>query len=236
MPGSSGRVDRIMHSILNRLPLFWRFTRQRDAQFDTSTQYWNERYRKGGNSGSGSYGRLSHFKAEVLNAFVAEHAIQTVIEFGCGDGNQLSLAKYPRYFGLDVASDAVTACQARFRGDPSKKFATIGSADDPSHCSAELALSLDVIYHLVEDALYESYMTRLFASATRYVAIYSSNDDEIATLAPHVRHRRFSTWVQTHCPNWHLHKHIANAFPFSAATPSETSCADFYIYFRRSCD
>ncbi|MGD9858413.1 MAG: hypothetical protein AB7U20_26025 [Planctomycetaceae bacterium] len=61
-------------------------------KFTGSSDYWVRRYRKGRNSGGGSYGRLAEFKAQVLNDLVREHRIQTVIEFGCGDGNQLALA------------------------------------------------------------------------------------------------------------------------------------------------
>lgn len=62
--------------------------------FRTSGDYWEQRYRQAGNSGAGSYGRLAEFKAEVLNEFVARHSIGSVVEFGSGDGNQLTLAKY----------------------------------------------------------------------------------------------------------------------------------------------
>ena len=53
--------------------------------------YWENRYKNNGNSGAGSYGRLAEFKADVINNFIAENKITSVIEFGCGDGNQLSL-------------------------------------------------------------------------------------------------------------------------------------------------
>lgn len=43
---------------------------------------------------------------------------------------------------------------------------------------ADLSLSLDVIYHLVEDEVFETYINTLFKSARRYVIIYSSNSDD----------------------------------------------------------
>ncbi|TAT59972.1 hypothetical protein EGM92_29840 [Enterobacter cloacae] len=30
-----------------------------------------------------------------------------MMEFGCGDGNQLSLADYPRYTGFDISDHAI---------------------------------------------------------------------------------------------------------------------------------
>lgn len=91
-----------MIGLLNRI---WR-----RLKFTNSKSYWESRYQKGGNSGFGSYGRLAKFKAEVLNDFVAKNSIQSVMEFGCGDGNQLKLAVYPKYIGLDVSPKAIKRC------------------------------------------------------------------------------------------------------------------------------
>src|SRR3954467_11496426 len=87
-----------------------------------SAAYWEKRYAGGGDSGAGSYGRFADFKAEVLNEFVEAHAIRNVIELGCGDGNQLVLARYPEYLGLDVSPAAVARCRERFASDAGKSF------------------------------------------------------------------------------------------------------------------
>ena len=60
--------------------------------FTDSGSYWEQRYVRKRTSGAGSYGRLAVHKAEVLNQFVTDNNIDTVVEFGCGDGNQLTLA------------------------------------------------------------------------------------------------------------------------------------------------
>jgi hypothetical protein len=60
-----------------------------------------------------------------------------------------------------------------------------------------------VIYHLTEDAVFEAYLTHLFAAATKYVNIYATNAKRHGT-APHVRHRHFTPWMQTHCTEWSL--------------------------------
>ncbi|MGZ4333195.1 MAG: hypothetical protein ACXVRJ_02835, partial [Gaiellaceae bacterium] len=85
--------------------------------FRDSASYWERRYRSGGDSGQGSYGPHADHKAAFLNGFVADRGIGSVIEFGCGDGNQLSLARYPTYLGLDVSQTAVRSCIRRFAGD-----------------------------------------------------------------------------------------------------------------------
>jgi hypothetical protein len=208
----------------------------RDQPFPGSGKYWEERYRSGGNSGTGSYNRLALFKAEVINNFILKHGVQTAIEFGCGDGNQLSLLQIPCYTGLDVSSTVLQSCAERFRVDRSKSFFLYDSRsfiDNRRVFSAELALSLDVIYHLIEDDAYENYMHHLFGSAERFVVVYSSNKSETAP-APHVRHRRFTDWVATAAPDWKLSEATSNRYPFDPQHPDDTSFADFYFFTKSS--
>lgn len=200
-------------------------------KFSGSAAYWEDRYNRGGNSGSGSYGRLAEFKAEVLNRFVAGHAIQSVIEFGCGDGHQLSLAHYPRYIGLDVSAAAVAHCGRLFAGDPDKSFFLYNAKafiDRAGVLRADLALSLDVIFHLVEEEVFEDYMRHLFAAANRYVIVYSSDYDGPQQI--HERHHQFSAWVAQNRPEWQLLEQIKNPYPYDPADPGETSQADFFIF------
>jgi hypothetical protein len=196
-------------------------------QFRGSKDYWNRRYVTGGNSGQGSYGILAEFKAEILNRFVIERDIQTVIEYGCGDGNQLKLADYPSYVGFDVSPEAIKLCQDLFDDDKSKGFNLMGEYRDEL---AELTLSIDVIYHLVEDEIFERYMARLFSSSTQYVIIYSSNyEGNSAFESPHIRHRIFTDWVKENLPGWKLVGIIPNKYPLNTHS-KEGSPSNFYIY------
>jgi SAM-dependent methyltransferase len=191
-----------------------------------SAAYWERRYRAGGNSGSGSYELLAEFKAEVLNEFVASNHIQSVIEFGCGDGNQLQLAEYPTYVGYDISPTAIERCRRLFADDPTKQFHLL---DGYAGETAELSMSLDVIYHLVEDSVFENYMKQLFDASTKFVAIYSSNvDSGVVQGAVHVRHRCFHKWIEGR-PEWRLIRHLPNRYPFDATT-GEGSFADFFFY------
>lgn len=195
-------------------------------EFD-SADYWSRRYVEGGNSGAGSYGRLAQFKAAVINDFVAEHRVRSVIEFGSGDGAQLALATYPSYLGFDVAERSLEMCRERFAGDATKSFLHTDSFDSQS---AELTLSLDVIYHLIEDDVFDSYMARLFDASSRFVIVYASNVDERSS-AEHVRHRRFTDWVARERPDFVLTAHIPNPYPL-VDDPVNESFADFYVFER----
>jgi SAM-dependent methyltransferase len=200
------------------------------SPFRSSLEYWEERYKAGGNSGAGSYGRLSLFKASVLNAFVAEHQVRTVVEFGSGDGAQLSLAAYPHYLGVDVSHRALAICREKFRGDRTKRFVHVTDyARQPE--TAELALSLDVIYHLVEDAIYEEYMLRLVNAAERFICLYSSDFDGPGP-ATHVRHRHVTRWMSENAHRWRMLHHIPNIYRPDPARPNDTSWSDFFIFER----
>ena len=92
-----------------------------------------------------------------------------MIEFGCGDGNQLSLADYRPVSRARRQRGGGGACRKRFEGDATKEFRLVDEYDGER---AELALSLDVIFHLVEDAVFEEYMRLLFEAAERYVIVF----------------------------------------------------------------
>ena len=210
---------------VSHLPIF---TRVRSLGFPGSAAFWESTYQQGETSGPGSYGRLAEFKAEVLNDFVRTRGIRRVIEFGCGDGAQLRLGTYPEYVGVDVAPTSVERCSSSFVHDPTKRF-YLADALPNDIGPFDLALSLDVIYHLVENSVFYTYMRRLFSHSRRYVVIYSSNYDA-RTHATHVRHRKFTAWVEKNAPHWQLERVLPNRYPVDPKQPDETSHSDFYFF------
>src|SRR5690554_3666422 len=201
----------------------------RKIRFKNSKDYWNKRYLEGGNSGSGSYGRLAEFKAEVLNDFVNSNNIETVIEFGCGDGNQLKYMNYPTYVGFDVSVIAIEGCQTIFQNDNTRRFKLMC---EYSCDQADLTISLEVIFHLIEDDVYHEYMCKLFSSSRGYVIIYSSNTDENKEgQAIHVKHRKFTKWIEENKVPFQFVKKIKNQHPFNGS--NDSSFSDFYFYERK---
>ena len=226
--------DRI-RKLLSKTPVLWRFKDNFSPKFPGSPSYWNSRYQAGCNSGVGSYGHLAQFKADVLNGFVADCGAKTVLEFGCGDGAQAALARYPAYIGLDVSPTAIKLCLARFLEDRSKSFFLYAGdcfIDHQKLFSADLVLSLDVIYHLIEDEIFERYMRNMFEAARRFVIIYSSNHDEVISNT-HVRHRKFSDYAAKHFSDFSLIDRINQRYPM-ATHGDQGSFADFYIYEKKS--
>ncbi|WP_321476845.1 class I SAM-dependent methyltransferase [uncultured Paludibaculum sp.] len=219
--------------ILKKSPLLIaavRSIRQRAvARGFESGKYWESRYRNGETSGGGSYGELAAFKASVINEFIVQNKIRRIFELGCGDGNQLALLAVPDYVGFDVSRTAIERCKRRFLGDSTKNFILLEQGEaDRGVGRCDLMLSLDVLYHLTEDDVYDKYMRTVFALSKRYVMIYSDDrdDSEIAEKVVHVRHRRFTAWIAAYCPEWVLKQKINNQFP-------EQSWCDFWIFEKR---
>jgi hypothetical protein len=198
--------------------------------FDSS-EYWENRYQKGGNSGDGSYGRLANFKADYINSFLRKKIIDSAIEFGCGDGNQLSLINYPQYLGLDVSQTVIKNCGMKFRNDLTKSFLLYDphAFFNSGFLKADLTVSLDVIYHIVERSLFEKYLLHLFGSSSKYVLIYSTNYEKAETT--HVVHRNFTSFVNVELKKFALIDQAQNPYQGNGEQQSDAS---FFVFERKS--
>lgn len=221
---NKNRIIKLPSSVNEALEFLYRENRN----WEGSEKYWEDRYKSGGNSGAGSYNRLAKFKAEIINQFVSENKINSVIEWGCGDGNQLLLSNYNEYIGYDVSKEAIDICYRKYEGDKTKKFIWCGEKNFVNEFKADLTLSLDVIYHLVEDEVYRIYMDRLFYSSLKYVCIYSCDFDN--NFANHVRCRNFTDYIRTNYKKWNLIKYIPNKYPYDEKKPDDTSWSEFFFY------
>lgn len=186
-----------------------------------STEYWQNRYEQNGHSGLGSRGLLAQFKADTINAFIKENKIKSLIEYGVGDGHNLSLIKCKKITGLDVSDNALNRCKELM---PKNKFYNIS---EPIVLSADLCVSLDVIYHLVEDDIYNEYMFKLSQMSLKYIIIYSSNFDS-NEYATHVKPRKFTDHPALN--DFELIKTIPNKYPSNDHKTG--SFSDFYLYKR----
>jgi len=195
-----------------------------------SDLYWENRYKNNGNSGCGSYNHLATFKADVINMFLKTNQIQSMIDHGVGDGNQLKLLNTEalQYTGLDVSPTIIQRCKSAFKDDANKQFFHTSAV--PQSLTGELVISCDVLYHLINDDVYYNYVKQLFAYSTKYVIIYANNTD--LNHAPHVKFRKFTDYIEKTYPAWKLVKYIANPHKqkIIGQQNDTTSPSDFYIY------
>lgn len=167
-----------------------------------SAKYWNQRYVNGGNSGAGSYNEFAHFKACVINNFIEKTQINSIIDYGVGDCNQLKLINTEKmtYTGIDVSEFIVSKCKEEYKYDDKKNF--IHTDDMNNDLRAELVMSCDVIYHLIEYQIYKKYMDKLFSMSTKYVIIYAPNINY--KEADHVLKREFIEYIFDNFTNFNL--------------------------------
>jgi len=194
-----------------------------------STQYWEERYSHSGNSGDGSYGNLAHFKAETINKIIKDYRIKSLVDYGVGDGNQYSLlnAKNIEYYGIDVSPTVINKCREKF-SDQSSKFMLVSDFINLD-ATFDLSMSCDVIYHLIEEDVYKSYLDYLFNLSHRYILIYARNQTK--RHAEHVYFREFNDYF-TKKYRCCLIKKILNKYPQNilGMNNDTTSPSDFFLY------
>lgn len=190
-------------------------------------KYWDRRYRDGRSSGAGSEGDEGTYKARYVADFVAEHGVSSILDWGCGDGQvlrkmnlpELGSPNYVTYTGVDVSPAILKRMRQEFY---SREFY------EPDYVvtqgfKAELALSLDVLFHFPDDSDYHEYLANLFGSSWRFVIIYSTNY-AIGRTSRHVMRREFTPDVAEHYPEWDLVK---------IESPLKPELASFFVYERR---
>lgn len=192
--------------------------RTRHADYEAAA-YWSRRYLDGRTSGAGSEGDAAITKAEMIDAVIAEHDITSVIDWGVGDGVVLGhvKAKVP-YLGLDVALVAVERLTARY--GPRSRTKRFALAADAAREVRDLALSLDVLFHLPAQADYDLYLAQVFGSATKAVLIHATDHDGGRT-ARHVLWRHWTPDVVARFPEWRL-----------AEAPPDRTVPGFFLYLR----
>lgn len=130
--------------------------------------YWRARYASGGTSGAGSRGAEARAKAALIDEVIRTYRVARLVDLGVGDGYTASLVSEPvEYVGVDPAHTSPA---------PAGPF--------------DLALSFDVLFHLVDDADYRAYLTALFAPTTTRVLVWST--DHVQQGRSHVLHRHWT--------------------------------------------
>lgn len=182
------------------------------------TEYWERRYRNGRTSGAGSEGDAAEAKAAYVRNLLERERVDSIIDWGVGDGTVLKMTdtRIP-YLGIDVSRTIIGRIKVAFTNQPEKRFLL---ASEYTGRQADLAMSLDVIFHQVDDADYEQHLGLLFGSAQRFVLIHSSNHDGGRT-AEHVHWRRFTPDVMAWHPQWYLED-----------APDDPEAVGFYLYRR----
>ena len=135
--------------------------------------YWERRYAAGDDSGAGSDGFNYEFKRDYIRHVIRTYGTRTAVDLGCGDGRQLfeilTTGALDEYQGIDVARSAVERCRELYRDHPKCRFDGYDTVEWKRY---DLALSLDVLYHIVDYRDYLAYLRQLFGCSD-YVLLYA---------------------------------------------------------------
>ena len=179
-----------------------------------SKGYWIRRYGTGGKSDPGSYNETASFKAKVINNFIEKNKINSIIDYGVGDGTQLKLinTKNKEYTGIDISDFILSKCREIFKDDKTKKF--INTDNLNNELKADLVLSCSVICYLIEDNVYKEYMKRLFLMSNKYVIIYAPNQHRKEAI--YLKHREFVEYIFDNFTEYNLVERIKGniGYPF----------------------
>lgn len=172
----------------------------------TTKSYWENRYKTAGNSGIGSYGQMALLKGEFINQVIQQFHLENAIEFGCGDGNNLAIYQFKDYLGIDISEKAISICREKYLADLSKSFINFESEKSRilgSFLKADCALSIEVLFHILEEDEFKSYLANLFRVATKVVIIIASNrDGGVSKVSPHIHLRKFTGYIEEIAPEW----------------------------------
>lgn len=126
--------------------------------------------------------------------------VSSVVDWGCGDGQVCSLLDMSgiHYTGIEVAGTALKRCMEQ----QPKPVYMLWKPGDPIRMFADVAMSIDVLFHFPKDKDYKTYLKVLFGSARKYVIIHSTDFHRDALV--HVRHRTVRNDIQRLYPGWRL--------------------------------
>jgi len=194
-------------------------------------EYWDKRYRAGGDSGKGSTGKLLEFKLDFIVSFLKRHELSVVVDYGCGDAKLLDmgLSLDIKYTGID-ASEFIVEKNKKKYANANIKFVNSSEYKFGSE-KFEVSLSIDVLYHIINIKDYTEYMYNLFNLSSKFVIIYSATKNDLPNTEKHIKIRDFRPWIKEKMQGWTLFDFRKNLYPYDTIkSTSNSSISNFYVY------
>jgi len=191
-----------------------------NPEYNFSFKYWENRYNSGGNSGNGSYGEGLKNKALLLNNLINKYDLKSISDVGCGECTLLPyLQGIRKYYGYDISPTVLSKISKNNQDGFSKEFILL--TNNTKIVSSDLVLSLEVIFHQVNDDEYLDYMRKLVNSNGEYLLILTMNEGILKTnhiKNRHIKYRDISKFMDS--TNYSL----VEKFPFTERTST------YYLY------
>jgi len=132
------------------------------------SEYWEKRYRAGGDSGAGSVGEIREWKWRIIERYAGK--VDDVIDVGCGDLSFWKNRDCPRYLGLDTSHTIVE----RDRHErPKWEFRVHRAEVALESAPARIVLCLDVLFHIMNDQQFDQILENLCRFSKEWIFIYT---------------------------------------------------------------
>lgn len=135
-----------------------------------TSNYWDVRHSNGRTSGNGSIGCLRDFKWEKIEEHVGK--VNDVIDVGCGDLSFWDGRDCDNYVGIDCSEVVI---QKNIVKRPKWNFITSRSDNTMVSmlCKADVVFCFDMLFHIMEDDVYENTIENLTRFSKKHVFIYT---------------------------------------------------------------
>ena len=165
-------------------------------------EYWCARYEQGGMAGAASYGDSAKKRGACVTNVLQRYSVQSLIDLGCGDADQVSHIHVPCYFGVDVSPAAIRRCIRSCKDDASRKFVVDHAV--PPEIFADAILLMDVLHCLTDDELFRTVLKSAFCHPSASMVIIVGHDKDLPQQVRHIRHRTFGSVIRDAFPEWQL--------------------------------
>lgn len=139
------------------------------------TEYWEERYKNGGNSGEGSRGQHREWKWQILESTIVD--IDNVIDVGCGDLAFMEGKNIKNYTGIDISKTIIKDNELKY---PYWKFICSSADNYINELNGYVVFCHDILFHIIDDDVYYSILDNLTRYSNKYISIYTWHKNPIA--------------------------------------------------------
>lgn len=130
--------------------------------------YWENRYKNGGNSGKGSRSVHKEYKWNVLDRHVGN--IDDIIDVGCGDLAFMDGKSVLNYIGIDISKTIIDINKKKY---PNWKFINASSDEYIEGIDSSLVLCHDILFHILDDDVFINTLHNLTKYSNKYISIYN---------------------------------------------------------------
>jgi 2-polyprenyl-3-methyl-5-hydroxy-6-metoxy-1,4-benzoquinol methylase len=139
------------------------------------SNYWENRYQRGGTSGEGSIGQGRAWKWKIIESYVPD--LQCVIDVGCGDLSFWSGRKCEDYTGIDISE---TILEKNKSSRPDWTFIRSSSDKLVEDLKRENVFCFDILFHIMDENVFQNTLHNLCQYSSKYLFIHTWKNNPLS--------------------------------------------------------